>query len=261
MEKSGYQAQYTERGYSIKNLKSEAKLLRRERKMSLNEAQNLVAQSAGYSSWAELASREANPIRDAFFREIYSKGTNEETTLELYAEFRAKQNLEDNKESFRMFAVMHWERYTKLGFQNLQLTQEPLPPQVLLDEMLASIKVSGADGLVPRNLGTRLLETLYFVFELQQGESGALDNEQFDGYERALLQVVVLISGYQLKLPQFELSIEELARRHDEYLLWCVLELVGRRTGVEVKTPSAKEIFKEDGKVAFELPNWALKTL
>lgn len=261
MEHDAYEPRYTERGHSIKSLKREAKLLQRERQVPLNVAQDLVAQSARYSSWAELASRKANPFRDEFFRDTYARGVQEEATLGLYAAFRAKQNLRDDKESFRMFAVKQWEQYSRLGFHNLRLTQEPLPPKVLRDEMLASLKVSGADGLVPRNLGARLLETFYFFFEVRRGGSEALENEPFVGYEQAVIQAVVLISGYQSAKPQFEISIEELHRRCDDYLLWCVMELVSRRTGVEVKTPSVKDIFQEDASFAFQLPSWMLETM
>ncbi len=256
-----YEPRYTEFGLSIKKLKLEAKRLQQEQGSPLNTALDIVARSAKYSGWAELMSREPNPIRDAFFLDIYANGVKEWPSANLYAEFREKRHLPDDKESFRLFAVKQWENFSKLGFDNLGLIQEPLPPKVLRDELIAVLKVSGTEGLVPRNLSSRLLETMYFVFATSNGNSEILDSKYFEGYYQAVIEAVLLISAYPFEKPEFGLPVEEVCRRCEHYLLWCLLELASRRTRVAVKTPpSAKEIFREDVMVAFKFPDGALDT-
>jgi len=51
--KSAYEPLFTDRGHSIKNLKRDAKRLQQGRQTPLAEAQDSVAQAAGYSSWQE----------------------------------------------------------------------------------------------------------------------------------------------------------------------------------------------------------------
>lgn len=178
MGNADYEPRYTEFGHSIKRLKREAKLLQRERGLPLIAALDCVARSVKYSDWRELISRKPNPIRDAFFCGIYKDGAEKEASATLYAEFREKRHLADDKESFRLFAVKQWENFTKLGFDNLGLTQEPLPPETLGDELMAVFKVSGAESLAPRNLSSRLLETIYLVVELRKSDSRILESER-----------------------------------------------------------------------------------
>ncbi|SFG97301.1 hypothetical protein SAMN05518865_12617 [Duganella sp. CF458] len=248
-----YKARFTPCGYSIKQLRSDADRLKKTEGIKHQDALNRIAKSAKYSDWEELIGQESNHKRDNFFHSMYNDRKDSAMVRSNYADYLRRQKLADNKDAYRLFVLQNWKYFVKLGMTDLDLNNEPMSPDAMHEELLANVERRGAAGLLPQNMGARLLETTIWASHIFKGELEVSDEIQ-QGYLGAALISVAGIRAYQLKSDKVTLSQDELLALIQQYYMLAELEFTSRRTDMTIVLPGLDHIFKPEAELSFQMP-------
>lgn len=249
-----YVARYTVCGHSIKQLRNDAKRLRKNDGIRHRDALNRIARELKYSDWDELINQESDPKRDDFIQGMFQDRKDSEITRKLYAEFLRHKHLPDSKDAFRQFVLQHWKSYEALGMKNLVLDEQPMHSDVMLEELTIQVKKHGARGLLPQNMGARLLESTILAGRIINSESEDIPDEIFQGYLATGLLCLTSILSYQQQSPKITLLDNELLDLMGQYYMLAELELMSRRTGLRFTLPDVDHIFQPNAKLGLQFP-------
>lgn len=253
MDFKHYKPRYTSQGHSIESLKSHAETLQKKDGCKKREALDAVAHLHQYSDWNEIMNQKPSPHRDMFFDDFY-KGTQLAGLRgEQYQEFLKEMNLAATPDSFRKYAVKHYESYKKLGFEELYYVHICHDRQILMQDLADQISRKGAFGFLPQNLPSYILESMLHAYEKhsEREEGEELHPDEAGG--EPVLFAVLGIKAYQIKKPNIEIPVEELYELCEMYYLRLKLEWLSRRTEMQFQKPTIKNILELKGNVRMEI--------
>lgn len=245
-----FHPKYTPNGYSIEQLRNNASKLKRAEGISHTEALDQVAREIKYSDWEELIGQKPNPQRDAFFDFMYKERLSE-TKPHLYRNYLDQYDLPDTKNSYRLFVLEHWNSLQELGIANLEFEYDPMTPEALLRELDSRLIQHGALALTPRRLEIHILESLIWAGDVIFDD---IKQPRAEEYLNCIFICLFGIRAYQTKSLEIKFGMDELLDQVRDYHTMCHLELLSRRTKVDIMLPDIDDIFKPDSEIEIRFP-------